>query len=127
MQGYVLHPVQFEELYARFYYFDYILQYTPKYKIESQDHGITVEVENEGTPPVFGFWDEDVYAQLLSNYWQVYGIQKEEIFQPQKPMLSFLENPYTKDFIDPELIGLPFRSEERRVGKECRSRRSLYH
>ncbi|HLV14432.1 MAG TPA: hypothetical protein VKY41_04570 [Xanthomarina sp.] len=108
MQGYVLHPVQFEELYARFHYSDYILQYTPKYKIESQDHGITVEVENEGTPPVFGFWDEDVYAQLLSNYWQVYGIQKEEIFQPQKPMLSFLENPYTKDFIDPELIGLPF-------------------
>ncbi|MGM5469748.1 hypothetical protein ACS386_05680 [Flavobacteriaceae bacterium LMO-SS05] len=108
MKGHVLHPIQFEELYARFHYSDYILQYKPKYKIENQDHGISIEVETSGKQPVFGFWDEDIYAQLLSNYWQVYGIQKEEILQFQKPILSFLENPYTKDFINPETIDLPY-------------------
>lgn len=108
MKDHVLHPVQFEELYARFHYIDYILQYSPQYKIENGDDGITIEIDESAKPPQFGFWDEDVYAQLLSNYWQVYGIEVDHILPPQKPRLSFLENPYTKDFVDPESISLPF-------------------
>lgn len=111
MKGHVLHPIQFEELYARFHYSDYILQYRPKYKIESHDDGITVEalpIESTGNRPIFGLWNDDIFAQLLSNYWQVYGIEKEDIIRFQKPMLSYLENPYTKDFINPESIDLPF-------------------
>jgi hypothetical protein len=108
MENHVLHPVQFEELYARFHYSDYILQYKPEYKIENQDQGVVIEVDTAGKQPVFGFWDEDIFAQLLSNYWQVYGIEKEDILRFQKPVLSFLENPYTKDFIKPESIDLPF-------------------
>lgn len=108
MAGHVLHPVQFEELFARFHYSDYILRYEPQYKIENLDHGITIEVDADGKAPVFGLWDQDVFAQLLSNYWQVYGIEREDILMPQKPSLSFLENPYTKDFVDPESIALPF-------------------
>lgn len=108
MEGHILHPVQFEELYARFHYSDYIMQFTPEYKIENQDHGIAIEVDTTTKPPLYGFWDEDIFAQLLSNYWQVYGIEREDILIPQKPPLSFLENPYTKEFVDPETIGLPF-------------------
>ena len=111
MKGHVLHPIQFEELFARFHYSDYILQYKPEYKIENQDDKIIIEslpilpTENR---PVFGFWDEDIFAQLLSNYWSVYGIQREDILKFQKPPLSFLENPYSKDFILPKGIDLPF-------------------
>lgn len=111
MKGHVLHPVQFEELYARFHYSDYILQYKPEYKIECQDGEITIEslpIEPKGDKPIFGFWNEDIFAQLLSNYWSVYGIQRQDILKFQKPPLSFLENPYTKDFIRPETIDLPF-------------------
>lgn len=108
MEGLVLHPVQFEELYARFHYSDYILNYKPKYNIENQENGVVIEVDTTGKPAVFGLWDENMFAQLLTNYWQVYGIVKEEILQFQKPPLSFLENPYSKDFIDPESIKLPF-------------------
>jgi hypothetical protein len=108
LEGHVLHPIQFEELYARFHYSDYILQYKPEYSIESQDNGIAIEVKTAGKQPLFGFWDEDIFAQLLSNYWQVYGIEREDILRPQKPPLSFLEDPYTKDFINPESIKLPF-------------------
>lgn len=108
IKGHVLHPVQFEELYARFHYSDYILIQKPKYKIENRDQGITVEAETGGKQPVFGFWDEEIFAQLLANYWQVYGIEKKDILQFQRPPLSFLENPYTKDFIVPESIDLPF-------------------
>ncbi|KIA90697.1 hypothetical protein [Kaistella jeonii] len=111
MKGHVLHPVQFEELYARFHYSDYLLQYRSEYKIENNDQGITMEaipILQVANRPTFGFWDEDIFAQLLSNYWSVYGIQREDIIKFQKPPLSYLENPYSKDFIDPESIDLPF-------------------
>ncbi len=111
MKGHVLHPIQFEELFARFHYSDYILQYKPEFKIENTNDGITIEAipilatENR---PVFGLWDEEIFAQLLTNYWSVYGIQRGDIIQFQKPFLSFLENPYTKEFVNPEGIDLPF-------------------
>lgn len=110
-KGHVLHPIQFEELYARFHYSDYILQYKPEYKIENKNSKISIEalpIEPKENKPVFGFWDEDIFAQLLSNYWSVYGIERDDILKFQKPPLSFLENPYTKDFINPESIDLPF-------------------
>ena len=108
MEGHVLHPIQFEELFARFHYSDYILQYTPEYKIGNEDNKITIEIETAGKEAVFGPWNNDMFSQLLSNYWQVYGIEKEEILRFQKPPISFIENPYTKDFIKPESIDLPF-------------------
>ena len=72
-------------------YADYILQYKPEYKIESDDNGITIEsiaIEKKGSKPIFGFWDEDIFAQLLANYWSVYGIEREDILQ--LPLFLFL-------------------------------------
>lgn len=108
MEGHVLHPVQFEELYARFHYTDYIMQFKPEYEIESEEDGITIKIDTTVKAPIFGIWDDDIFAQLLANYWQVYAIERDDILKPQKPLLSFLENPYTKDFINPETIALPF-------------------
>jgi len=111
MKGHTLHPVQFEELYARFHYSDYILQYKPEYKIEETENGITIEampVQLVPNRPLFGVWNDDMFAQLKANYWSVYGIQREDILQFQKPPLSYLENPYTTEFVDPESITLPY-------------------
>jgi hypothetical protein len=47
----------------------------------------------------------------------VYGIEKEDILKFQKPPLSFLENPYTKDFINPESIGLQWLNNKKIVSK----------
>ncbi len=111
MKGHVLHPVQFEELYARFHYSDYTLQYKPEYTIENSDDRIVIDalpMKPVKDRPLFGFWDEDIFAQLKANYWSVYGIEREDILKFQKPPLSYLENPYSQDFIDPETIELPF-------------------
>jgi hypothetical protein len=62
---------------------------------------VAIEVETGGKQPHFGFWDE-IY---MPNYYQLLGftVLKKRIFLKfQKPPLSFLENPYTKDFINPE-------------------------
>lgn len=111
IKGHTLHPIQFEELYARFHYSDYILQYAPKYRIETAENKVIIQgfttIATEERP-LFGFWDEDIFAQLLSNYWSVYGLQREDILQFQKPIVSFLEKPYTKEFILPESIDLPY-------------------
>lgn len=111
MKGHLLHPIQFEELYAHFHYSDYILQAKPEYNIQSAEDGVIIEampLEAMEGKDLYGFWDEDIFAQLLSNYWSVYGIEREEILQFQKPRLSYLEAPYSGDFIPFESIDLPF-------------------
>lgn len=112
MQGYVLHPVQFEELYARFHYRADLLQYTPQHRLQVEDDKIEIESlpveQTDPELPLFGWWTDDFYARLLSNYWQVYGIEKGDILGFQKPFLSYLENQYNFEFIDPETIDLPF-------------------
>lgn len=112
IKGYTLHPIQFEELYARLHYTADLLQYLPKYEFTESESELKIEslpVEQINPKlPLFGYWTDDTYAQLLANYWQVYGIEKEHIIQFHKPFLSFLEDPYSKDFIDPKTIKLPF-------------------
>lgn len=112
MKGHTLHPIQFEELYARFHYTADLLQYQPQYKITQENEKIEIEalpiIQTNPNIPLFGFWIDDFYARLLSNYWQVYGIEKGEILQFQRPFLSFLEHSQSKDFVDPETINLPF-------------------
>lgn len=112
MKGHTLHPVQFEELYARLHYSADLLQYEPRYELEKKGgknfiKSLPME-ELDSDIPVFGWWKDDFYARMLSNYWQVYGIEKGEIMRSQEPMLSYLEQPYTKDFVDPESIDLPY-------------------
>lgn len=107
----VLHPVQYEELFAKFHYADYILQYRPEYEMSETDEGLLITalpIAANESRPLFGFWDDDTYAQLLANYWGVYGFEKKDVIKFQKPPMSFLEKPYTKDFILPESIKLPF-------------------
>lgn len=112
MEGYTLHPAQFEELYARFHYRLDLLQYTPNHKLHVEEGKIEIEslpVEQTNPElPLYGLWSDDFYARLLSNYLMVYGIEKGQILRFQEPFLSYLENPYNKDFIDPESIELPF-------------------
>lgn len=112
IKGHTLHPVQFEELYARFHYRVDLLQYIPQYRLRTEDDKIEIQslpIEQTNPDlPLFGMWVDDFYARLLSNYWQVYGIEKGQIVQFQKPFLSYLENPYNKQFIDPDTIDLPW-------------------
>src|SRR5690554_2770057 len=111
IDGQTLHPIQFEELYAHFHYSDYILQAKPEYNIQSSEDGVRIEslpMKAANGKDLFGFWDDDMFAQLLANYWSVYGIPREEILQFQKPRLSYLEAPYSGDFIPFEAIDLPY-------------------
>ena len=60
-------------------------------------------------------------AQQLENF-KIHEKRKKEILDDCKHTIAVLEA-----IFEVALLALVFRSEERRVGKECRSRWSPYH
>ncbi|MGB6093397.1 MAG: hypothetical protein WBF83_06530 [Moheibacter sp.] len=110
-KGHVLHPIQFEELCARFLYSNYLLQYSKEFKITGDGKSITIDalpVVEQGSKPIFRPWKDKTFGQLLHDYWSPWGFTEKEIFGSQSIPVSFLENNYTYELIDPESINLPF-------------------
>lgn len=111
IDGIVLHPIQFEELCARFFYSNYLLQYKTKYKIEKCDTGISIETipaETDAGKELFGKWDDNMFAQVLAGHWQPWGLTKKDIITFPNDPVSFLLNDYTHELIAPDSITLPF-------------------
>ena len=107
----VLHPIQFEELSARFIYTNYLLKYKPTYKIESNQNNFIIEsfpIVEEDIDRAFNFWDEKMFADVLADYWKPWGLQKKDIITFPNSPISYLENDYNYEFINPETIELPF-------------------
>jgi len=111
ISGKVLHPIQFEELCARFLYANYLLRKSAQQRIEITDDKVIIEslpMVESGAEPLFRHWDDDMFAQVLANYWEPWGFTKNEIITPPDSPISFLENDYTYEFIEPDSIELPF-------------------
>jgi len=107
----VLHPVQFEELCARFLYSDYIMKHIPLSEIKSSEKGLLIQAESipkDSGEVFFDRWEDEMFAQLLANYWEVWGLTMQDIYKPPNSPISFLENPKDYSFIVPEQIKLPF-------------------
>ncbi|HTO16860.1 MAG TPA: hypothetical protein VLZ83_13915 [Edaphocola sp.] len=107
----VMHPIQFEELCARFLYYNFLLQYKPTYEINRTEDKITIEslpIQEVPGRPLFGIWKDDVFAKVLADYWGPWGLKKAEIHDFPNSPISFLQNEFTYEYIDPETISLPF-------------------
>ncbi|MGN6530133.1 MAG: hypothetical protein ACTHK0_00085 [Ginsengibacter sp.] len=107
----ILHPIQFEELCARFLYSNYLLKKRPQHVIEVKDEKVVIEslpITETLTEPAFGIWDDNMFARVLADYWEPWGFSKNEIITPPDSPISFLENDYTHEFIEPDSIKLPF-------------------
>lgn len=107
----VLHPIQFEELCARFFYTNYLLQPQPPYKIATENGTMTIEISNNDTSKTihqFGKWDDQIFAKVLTDYWAPWGLTRKQIHDFPNPPISFLENSQTYEFIEPDAIPLPF-------------------
>lgn len=107
----VLHPIQFEELKARFVYSRYLLQYRPEYHIKQFDDNIVIEAEpvtvKDGIP-LFAQWDDKMFSDVLAEYWKPWGLQKKDIYTASNAPVSFLKDEYSNQFITSESIKLPF-------------------
>ncbi|MBD1427982.1 MULTISPECIES: hypothetical protein [Sphingobacterium] len=95
VEGKKLHPVQFEEICARYFYSAYLFNRLPEYTYMETPQKVFVEPMplNDWTlKPIFDNWVVKTYGQVLENFWKPWGFLLFEIIQnPEKPM-SFIED-----------------------------------
>ena len=106
-----LHPIQFEELCARFIYANYLLNHFAEYTLKSTEEKVIVESEpliGSANKSLFDPWDDDMFAQVLSIYWKPWGIAKDTIVTFGNSPISYLENNDTYVIVEPESITLPY-------------------
>jgi hypothetical protein len=88
-----LHPIQFEEVNARFFYSAYLFNRLPEYNILPVNDTIYIEampLRGTSTKPLFDDWVNKIYGQVLENFWKNWGFLLLEIIKnPEEPM-SFL-------------------------------------
>lgn len=104
-----LHPVQFEEICARFFYSNYLFNRLPEYNIMPVHDTIYIEsmpLRGMSNKPLFDMWQNKVYGQVLENFWKPWGLVLFEIIKnPDYPVTFLLdENEVLKN---PESIDLP--------------------
>ncbi|HXH99644.1 MAG TPA: hypothetical protein VNI52_05225 [Sphingobacteriaceae bacterium] len=108
-----LHPIQFEELCARFFYSAYLFNRLPEYTILPTPDALYIEampLRGISNKPPFDLWQNKTYGQVLENFWKPWGYSLLEIVKnPEKPM-SFLIDDQDL-FILPQNIDLPLGSE----------------
>ncbi len=107
----IMHPIQFEELCGRFIYSNYLLNQYPEYVVHSTEEKVFVEAvpfSGATKKTLFNPWEDEMFGQVLANYWKPWGITMKEIVVFPNPPISFLLNDYTDELIDAESITLPF-------------------
>jgi len=103
-----LHPIQLEEIFSRFIYSNYLLKCFPEYKIEETSDQAFINALPYKNHDLFKPWDDDLFAQVLADYWKPWGLTKKEIYDFPNSPLSFLIDESTNEIIDPESVKMPF-------------------
>ncbi|MGO3653324.1 MAG: hypothetical protein ACTJFN_03055 [Sphingobacterium sp.] len=91
--GKTLHPIQFEELCARYFYSAYLFNRLPEYSLMEVDQKVFVEPMplNDWTlQPIFDPWQAKTYGQVLENFWKPWGYTLFEIIKDPEHPMSFL-------------------------------------
>jgi hypothetical protein len=107
----ILHPIQFEELCARFIYANYLLTSYASYDVTFEEEKVTIEalpLEAKENTPLFDHWDDNMYGQVLANYWKPWGLTMKEIIQFPNPPISYIENDFNDEITELEKINQPY-------------------
>ena len=104
-----LHPAQFEEVCARFFYSNYLFNRLPEYTIMPTNEAIYVEampLRGMSNKPLFDNWQNKTYAQVLENFWKPWGILLFEILKdPENPISHLLDG--NGNLVAAEKVDLP--------------------
>lgn len=106
-----LHPIQFEELCARFIYSNYLLTSYASYDVTLEENKVTIESLPLAAKPntdLYDFWEDNMYGQVLANYWKPWGLTMKEIIQFPNPPISFIENDFNDEITAMEKINQPY-------------------
>lgn len=93
--GRILHPIQFEEICARYFYSAYLFNRLPEYTYMETPHKVFVEpmpLNDFTLKPIFDNWAVKTYGQVLENFWKPWGYVLFEIIKdPENPMSFILD------------------------------------
>lgn len=106
-----LHPAQFEELYGRFMYANYLLREIPDYLLHEKEGAVVFELPDasgQEDRPLYAPWDDKIFAQVLANMWEPWGLPIGQIYQFPNSPVSLLINEHTHQLIAPEAINLDY-------------------
>lgn len=88
--GHKLHPIQFEEICARYFYSAYLFNRLPDYTYMETPQKVFVEpmpLNDFTLKPIFDNWVVKTYGQVLENFWKPWGYLLFEIIKnPEYPM-----------------------------------------
>lgn len=90
-----LHPIQFEEICARFFYSAYLFNRLPDYTIMETPEKVFIEpmpLVGVNSRPVFDHWQNKTYGQVLENFWKPWGYTLFEIIKDPESPMSFIQN-----------------------------------
>ncbi len=93
IEGQQLHPIQFEEICARYFYSAYLFNRLPEYTYMETPEKIFIEPMplNDWTlKPIFDNWQNKTYGQVLENFWKPWGYTLFEIIKNPEAPMSFL-------------------------------------
>lgn len=93
IEGHSLHPLQFEELCARFFYSGYLFNRLPEYSIIPTEENTFIEplsLSANDQRPIFDTFQVKTYGQVLENFWKPWNILLFEIIKDPERPLSFL-------------------------------------
>jgi len=104
-----LHPAQFEEICARFFYSNYLFNRLPEYTVIPTEEVIFIEgmpLRGMSNKPLFDIWQNKTFAQVLENFWKPWGILLFEILKdPENPMSHLLNE--NSEMIPADSVQLP--------------------
>mgnify|MGYP003575624849 CR=1 FL=1 len=89
----LLHPIQFEEVSARFFYSAYLFNRLPEYTYLPTEEAVYVEpmpLRGISNKPLFDFWQNKTYGQVLENFWKPWGFLLFEIIKNPEHPKTFL-------------------------------------
>lgn len=104
-----LHPIQFEELCARFFYSAYLFNRLPTYTVMPTAERVYIEpmpLMDMSMKPIFDHWHVKTYGQVLENFWKPWGYTLFEIIKDPEHPMSFLLDHEGKP-VDASEIALP--------------------
>ncbi|MDP3466998.1 MAG: hypothetical protein Q8S11_01610 [Daejeonella sp.] len=93
LNGKAVHPAQLEEIFARFFYSNYLFNRLPEYTVMPTEDAVYIEampLRGMSNKPLFDFWQNKTYAQVLENFWKPWGILLFEILKDPENPLSYL-------------------------------------
>jgi len=105
-----LHPIQFQELYARFMYSNYILRDFPDYQIVEKDHKLIFSLVEDPFKGLkkYAEWNNETYAKVLGGQWDPWGIPMHIIYDFPNDPISYIIDDNDYSFIHPSKIKLPY-------------------